>query len=239
MSKNRIPRFAGDITPNIDDHDEEYVRIAKWLDKFLPKEEIKTYKVQLSDDSRATFESIEVIKQLIDQGKKDIIIRRLAEKLTQYLPEKDYKREVASIYNFVVRRLRYTKDIHRVETVHRARELLRWHKRAADCDDFVILTGALLQSIGHPIRIVIIGSNPRDKEDYSHIYLQTKVGKRWISLDGSVPGAKMGWEAPKYSAKKIINFDGTSEDMLKNKDYMKWILIAVSIYFLLKWKKIV
>jgi len=238
MSKNHTPRFAGDITPDINDYDAEYVRIAKWLDKFLPKEEIKTYKVKLSDDQRATYESIEVIKQLIDQGKKDIIIRRLAEKLTQYIPEKDYKREVAAIYNFVVRRLRYTKDIHRVETVHRARELLRWHRRAADCDDFVILTGALLQAIGHPIRIVIIGSNHKDKEDYSHIYLQTQAGTKWISLDGSVPGAKMGWEAPKYATKKIINFDGTSEEMV-SRDYVKWILIAASIYFLLKWKKFV
>jgi len=238
MSKPHAPRFAGDITPKIDDYDAEYVRIAKWLDKFLPKEEIKTYEVKLSDE-HATYESIEVIKQLIYQGKKDIIIRRLAEKLTQYLPPKDYKLEVAAIYNFVVRRLRYTKDIHKVETVHRARELLRWHNRAADCDDFVILTGSLLQSIGHPIRIVIIGNNRRDKDDYSHIYLQTNVGKKWISLDGSVPGAKMGWEAPKYTTKKIINFDGTSEEASKNKDYVKWILIAASIYFLLKWKRIV
>jgi len=238
MSKSHTPRFAGDINPNIDNHDEEYVRVAKWLDRFLPKEEIKTYKVKLTDSQLATYESLEVIKELINEGKKDIIIRRLAEKLTQYIPEKDYKREVAAIYNFVVRRLRYTKDIHRVETVHRARDLLRWHKKAADCDDFVILTGALLQAIGHPVRLVIIGNNSRDKEDYSHIYLQTQVGKKWISLDGSVPGAKMGWEAPKYSTKKIINFDGTSEEMLKT-DYLKWILVAASIYFLLKWKKIV
>ena len=135
----RPQRFIGDINPDIDDYDAEYVRIAQWLDKFLPKEEMTVYDVKLTDSNRATYESVEVIKKLIDQGKKDMVIRTLAEKITQYIPQKDYKREVKAIYNFVVRRLRYTKDIHRVETVHRARDLLRRHKKAADCDDFVIL----------------------------------------------------------------------------------------------------
>ena len=164
-----------------------------------------------------------------------MVIRTLAEKLTQYIPEKDYKREVKAIYGFVTRRLRYTKDIHRVETVHRARDLLRRHKKAADCDDFVILTGALLQSIGHPVRIVIIGNNYKDKEDYSNIYLHTNVNKKWISLDGSVPGAKAGWEAPKYATKKLINLDGFSapEEVEPSKSkIVLWLLMAYAIYLL-------
>jgi len=234
MAKNYQPRFEGDITPDVDDHDAEYARVAKWLDGFLPKEDIKTYDVKLSNSNRATYESVEVIKRLIDEGKKDIVIRTLAEKLTQYINPKDYEREVAAIYNFVTRRLRYTKDIHRVETVHRARDLLRRHKKAADCDDFVILTGALLQAIGHPVRIVIIGNNYQDKEDYSHIYIQTLVNKKWVALDGSVPGAKVGWEAPRYATKKIINMDGTEEMEIKQYPAIVWLLLLLSIYFLLR-----
>lgn len=230
------PQFEGDITPNVDDYDAEYARISKWLDGFLPKEEIKTYDVQLTDSNRATYESVEVIKKLIEQGKKDIVVRTVAEKIVQYIPPKDYEREVKAIYNFVVRRLRYTKDIHRVETVHRARDLLRRHKKAADCDDFVILTGALLQAIGHPVRIIIIGNNPLDKDDYSHIYLQVFVGKKWIALDGSVPGAKPGWEAPKYSTKKIISLDGLEETTVTKDRYpiLVWILLLSTVIFLLK-----
>jgi len=237
MSSFGKSRFVGDINPDINNLDAEYARVAKWLDKFLPKEDFVTYDIKLSDDNRATTESIEVIKSLIDQGKKDIIIRTLAEKITQYLPEKNYNKEVAAIYSFVTHRLRYTKDIHRVETVHRARDLLRRHRKAADCDDFVILTGALLQAIGHPVRIVIIGSNYSDKNDYSHIYIQTYINKKWVSLDGSVPGAKMGWEAPRYATKKVINFDGSDEDLGRDLDIPKiflWIIIAYVVYFLLK-----
>ena len=233
---NKAPRFIGDITPNIDDPDAEYIRIAQWLDKALPKEDLKTYDVKLSNSNRATYESVEVIRTLIDQGKKDMVIRTLAEKLTQYIPAKDYKREIEAVYNFVCRRLRYTKDIHRVETVHRARELLRRHKKAADCDDFVILTGALLQAIGHPVRIVIIGNNYDDSEDYSHIYLQVLLGKKWIGLDGSVPGAKMGWEAPKYAAKKVISLDGTEKQIPASgiPSVIFWFLVVTAVYALLK-----
>lgn len=231
MSKPQ--RFIGDINPNIDDYDAEYVRIAKWLDNFMPKEPIKTYDIKLTDSNRATYESVEVIKKLIDQGKKDIVIRTLAEKITQYIPPKDYKREIHAIYNFVVRRLRYTKDIHRVETVHRARDLLRRHRKAADCDDFVILTGALLQSIGHPIRIVIIGNNYDDKEDYSHIYLQTRLKNRWIGLDGSVPGAAVGWEAPKYATKKIITLDGETTTIGQSNNLLLYGIIAAAVLCLI------
>jgi len=241
MGKTNRPQFEGDITPNVDDYDAEYARVAKWLDNFLPKEDLKTYDVQLTDSNRATYESVEVIKKLIEEGKKDIVVRTTAEKIVQYIQPKDYEREVKAIYNFVVRRLRYTKDIHRVETVHQARELLRRHKKAADCDDFVILTGALLQSIGHPVRIVIIGNNYLDKEDYSHIYIQVMAGKKWVSLDGSVPGAKAGWEAPKYATKKIINMDGfdqTDADFQTSgpKQYpiLIWILLLSAMYLLIK-----
>lgn len=234
---SKTQRFSGDITPNVDDYDSEYARIAKWLDDFLPKEDLKTYDVELSDNNKATYESVEVIRKLVEEGKKDPIIRTLSEKIVQYLPPKDYKREVDAIYNFVIRRLRYTKDIHRVETVHTARQLLSRHRKAADCDDFVILTGALLQAIGHPVRIIIIGNNYDDKEDYSHIYLQVFVDKKWTSLDGSVPGAKVGWEAPKYATKKIISLDGelmqtTSQSMIPT--YAMILLLIICVYFLVK-----
>ncbi len=234
--QRQVPRFAGDTTVNVDDYDAEYVRIAKFLDGFLPKEDKVILKVNLSDDNRATYESVEVIKQLCEEGKKDWVIRRTAEKIVQYIQPKDYEREIKAIYNFVIRRLRYTKDIHKVETVHRARDLLRWHRKGADCDDFVILTGSLLQSIGHPIRIVIIGNNYKNKEDFSHIYLQVQLKDRWISLDGSVPGAKVGWEAPTYATKKIFNLDGVLAESADNTiasniiKYIPWVLLVGAIY---------
>ena len=227
------PRFDGDITPNVDDYDAEYARIAKFLDEFLPKEDVVTYKVNLTDEAKATYESVEVITRLIQEGKKDWVIRRLAEKIVQYVPPKDYKREVAAIYNFVTRRLRYTKDIHHVEMVHRARDLLRYHRKGADCDDFVILTGALLEAIGHPVRIVIIGNNYLNKEDFSHIYLQVYVKDSWVALDGSVPGAKIGWEAPTFATKKIISLEGT-EQLVLSTSWILWLAALGTIYFLFR-----
>lgn len=233
MSK---PRFIGDIKVDVNDHDAEYARIAKFLDEFMPPENIIIEKVDLHNDQRATYESVEVIRNLIEQGKRDWVVRRTAEKIVQYLPPKDYAGEINAVFNFVTRRLRYTKDIHQVETVHRVRELLRWHKKAADCDDFTILTGALLESIGHPVRLVIIGSNYSDAEDYSHIYLQVLLKDKWVSLDGSVPGAKAGWEAPVFASKKIIELDGTLAHAEKKgySDLFFYFIIIVFIIYLFR-----
>jgi len=229
-------KFEGDVTVKVDDYEAEYARVARWLDKSMPPEDGITYDVKLSNDQRATYESVEVIKNLIDQGKKDLIVRKTAEKIVQYIAPKDYAQEVAAIYNFVTRRLRYTKDIHRVETVHRARELLRMHRKPADCDDFVILTSALLQAIGHPVRLVIIGSNAQDKEDFSHIYMQVYLGKKWVSLDGSVPGAKIGWEAPQFASKKIFSLDGHISDVepANKPSLILWLLVAIAVYSFIK-----
>lgn len=237
---SRAPRFSGDIEPDVDNYDAEYARIAKWLDQFLPKEETVTYNVQLTDSVKATYESVDVIKNLIKEGRKDYIIRRVAEKIIQYIPPKDYDREVKAVFNFVTRRLRYTKDINQVETVHRARDLLRWHRKAADCDDFVILTGSLMEALGHPVRLIIIGNNYSNKEDFSHIYLQVNVKNKWISLDGSVPGAAVGWEAPKFATKKVITLDGNILDLsgfadsLQNNKIVLLIILALIACYLIK-----
>ena len=94
MPKPHKPRFIGDINPDIDDYDSEYVRIAQWLDNFMPSEPITTYEVKLSDSQRATYESVEVIKKLIDQGKKDYVVRKTAEKIVQYIPSAFFVKRV-------------------------------------------------------------------------------------------------------------------------------------------------
>lgn len=46
-----------------------------------------------------------------------------------------------------------------MEVLHSARRMLEL--RADDCDDMAILLGEMLESIGHPVRLVITGPDPR------------------------------------------------------------------------------
>jgi hypothetical protein len=77
--------------------------------------------------------------------------------------------------------------------------------RAGDCDDMTILLGTMLESIGHPIRLVIVGPDISRPKLFSHIYLEVKYKNKWIPLDATMP-FPMGW-APRLSVKKIIPFD--------------------------------
>ncbi|MFQ5631359.1 MAG: transglutaminase domain-containing protein, partial [bacterium] len=74
--------------------------------------------------------------------------------------------------------------------------------RAGDCDDMTILLGSMLEATGHPVRLVLVGSNPKKKNLYSHIYLETQYKKRWIALDPTMR-KPLGW-APKAVNRKII-----------------------------------
>lgn len=75
------------------------------------------------------------------------------------------------------------------------------------CDDFTIVLGSMLQSVGYPVACRVIRT--KDSQDWNHIYLLCAIPpkeppmlngipdtSKWVPLDASVP-AKAGWQAPK------------------------------------------
>lgn len=142
------------------------------------------------------------IVRLIRQGAKDFQVRRTAVAIfRQYgIRPKDYMGEVAALFDWVKRNIRYTRDIYKVELLHSARRMLQL--RAGDCDDLTILLAAMLEATGHPVRLVLMGVNPRKPKVFSHIYLEVQVRGRWIALDASMD-RPVGW-APKAVVKKCV-----------------------------------
>lgn len=119
---------------------------------------------------------------LIQQGSLNPVVRAHAVQLVQGLRQKDYLAEARSVHAWVRDAIRYTRDIAGVETLHTADRILT--DRAGDCDDKSILIGALLHSIGHPIRLVAVGFGPRG---YSHVYPETFIGGRWWPMEATEP----------------------------------------------------
>lgn len=76
-------------------------------------------------------------------------------------------------------------------------ELLRMSPAQGDCDDFTMLTGAMLRALGVPIELVIVAANPNRRTEYSHVYLYAVLedGGR-LAVDAS-HGPAVGWEAPR------------------------------------------
>jgi hypothetical protein len=147
-----------------------------------------------------TVQTVEHIKELIRQGSKDFFVRQKAIDilLENKVEPKQYMAEIETLFRWVQKNIRYTKDPFQVEVLHSARRMLEL--RAGDCDDMAILLGSMLKSIGHPVRLVLAGFDPARPNQYSHIYLEVLYKNRWIPLDATMPFAA-GWSPPSSSRK--------------------------------------
>ena len=152
-----------------------------------------------------TSQTLQHIQALIRQGAKDFFVRQKAIDilLQRAIRPKDYPGEIRALFEWVQKNVRYTRDPFRVEVLHSARRMLEL--RAGDCDDMTTLLAAMLESIGHPTRLVIIGPDPFQPRLFSHIYLEVHHKGSWIPLDPTMPFAA-GW-APKAYVKKVISID--------------------------------
>ncbi len=142
-----------------------------------------------------TIKTVELIAHLVRAGAKDFGVRQTAIEILRQcdIRPKNYLGEIHALFEWVRRNVRYTRDIHRVELLHTARRMLEL--RAGDCDDMTILLSSMLKSIGHPVRLVLVGFNPMKKKLFTHIYLEVFYKGRWIPLDATV-NRSMGWAPP-------------------------------------------
>ncbi|SRR6266516_1348828 len=136
-----------------------------------------------------------LIARLIRDGAKDFYVRQKALAIFRAygVRPKDRMGEVAALFDWVRRNIRYTRDILKVELLHTARRMLEL--RAGDCDDLTIVLGAMLMATGHPVRLVLAGFRPNRPHSYSHIYPEVKVRGRWIPIDATV-NRPLGWAPP-------------------------------------------
>lgn len=130
--------------------------------------------------------------RLARAGKTNMLVRSTALSIVQDLPPKAYIREIEAIWRFVRDDIRYVRDVHGVETIQTPERTLQLAQ--ADCDDKVTLICALLESIGHPCRMVAMAFSPAN---YSHVIAETKVGRgyraHWIPLETTEPNKPFGW----------------------------------------------
>jgi transglutaminase superfamily protein len=175
-----------------------------------PKIQLK----QIPSGYRGTLKTLEHIVELIKQGAKDFHVRQNAIDilLQRGVRAKDYLGEIKALFEWVQQHVRYTKDTFRVEVLHSARRMLEL--RAGDCDDMSILLGAMLESIGHPVRLALSGPDPLKQDLFTHIYLEVFHKGRWIPLDATMP-YPMGW-APRTMVKKIITIERRSNMMAED-----------------------
>lgn len=101
--------------------------------------------------------------------------------LVKPLKQKDYLGEATLIHAFVRDRVRYVRDPKGVETLHTAEQMLL--QRQGDCDDKTVLVAAMLETIGHPTRIVAVGF----AQGYCHVFPEVQIKGTWYTVETTEP----------------------------------------------------
>lgn len=144
------------------------------------------------------------IARLITKGSQSATIREFTTSLLRdsniplYPPS---VQQLDTIYNFVARKVDFLKDIARVETLHTAETVLK--NLYGDCDDKVILGGAMLKTLGYTLAIVYLDFLGGGM-DYQHVYLYVVHNNRYIPFDAAINEGSLGDEAKGYKYKRIM-----------------------------------
>jgi transglutaminase-like putative cysteine protease len=147
-----------------------------------------TLLADLPSGEAGTYATVRLMRRFVQQFKTSTQVRQEALALIQDLPQKDWYGEVEALFSWVRDHIRYVRDINGVETLQTP--LVTMELGTGDCDDKASLLASLLESIGHPTRFVAVGfQHPRE---YSHVYLETRIGTRWIPLDATLIDKPMG-----------------------------------------------
>lgn len=104
-------------------------------------------------------------------------------------PARNDADKITQIWNFVVLNVRYKLDPAAYELVSTLPIMLETGEE--DCDGSTVALATLLGALGFrtQARVVSVGG-----EAWEHIYAMVKVGRRWLALDPTIPGAVPGWE---------------------------------------------
>jgi len=157
-----------------------------------------TFLGDLSPGAEGTAQTLRLMRRLAIQYKKAPLIRETALSLVSRLRPKDWTGEIRALFEYTRDHIRYVRDIRGMETVQTPPVTLELE--AGDCDDKSTLLASLLESIGHPSRFVAVGyAGPGV---YSHVYVEARIGSRWMPLDPTV-AQPFGW-APRAAQSRMV-----------------------------------
>jgi hypothetical protein len=162
----------------------------------------QTVRMSLSGGDRGTAQTIDAIRELVDQGREDLSINQLAGGIVRRIDPLRPSARARALYSAVQRRVKFVPDIVDKETLRPAAVI--WQQGFGDCDDInAILLPSLLMTVGFPVRLVTIACDPEDFSQFSHIYAETEINGQWIPVDLARPGARFGRD-PGYHERRHV-----------------------------------
>jgi hypothetical protein len=163
-----------------------------------------------------TAQTVRQIRIYVHQGKNDPRINHFVGRLLRSAGVASYDRskEVRTIFEWVLRNIRFMQDPTDAECLRPALTTLEWG--FGDCDDInAILLPSLLKTAGHRVRLVTIASHPAAPEQFSHVYCEANVDGRWIPLDAARSGTRFGSAPSRHFRKRVWSLDSDSYEDLR------------------------
>lgn len=107
---------------------------------------------------------------------------------------------VKTFFEWVRAKMLYTPDFNNGVVIEEIRtpgyllhEITALGAALGDCDDYVVLYGAVFHRMGFPVTLEAVSTHPDRQLD--HVYCSVMVNGQRIPLDGIVP-EPFGWEVP-------------------------------------------
>ena len=148
-----------------------------------------------------TFTTVDRIDEIVKKWSGDPQVRELAEKITSWTEQHNTRQQAKAIFDWVRSHTRYVRDPVSTELLRTPDVIIQGIVRdgfaALDCDDYVVFLGALLASLGIPVRAKKIGFSPV-AGTYQHIYIEVKAANGfdqrddWVPLDPTFPATQAG-----------------------------------------------
>lgn len=139
-------------------------------------------------------ETVPYLLGLIVQGSRSLLVRQVAESVIRQVPSKDYVGELRALHDWVDTHVRFTRDpagTERFVTADRTLQGIFTDGLAfLDCDDYSILLGSMLKSVGFPVRVNVVGTKGPWPH---HVYVSAKAGNRWYGLDPAARFHPRSW----------------------------------------------
>ncbi len=174
------------------------------------------------DDEAATAQTIVLMSAYAAEDSRHPWIRAAALDATGQAT--DQRAQLAAIHRWIRGRVRFVEDSELSrpfsstpdadEVLVRPADLLAMPRPAGDCDDFSMLTAAMLLTLGIRPEYVTIAADPKAPHLYTHVYVVAHLADGTAVAMDTSHGSAPGWQAPaagKYRAWKIpMNTQGTA-----------------------------
>lgn len=169
------------------------------------------YRSPLLAGDGGTAQTIAVMRHLVDEAQGDANFVRKAIDIVRNVPAFDDFGEAHAIFSWVHKNIRFTKDPVSKEKLYPPSELLKI--RAGDCDDISTLIAALGMSLGYSARLITIGANSQNPQEFVHVYAELEVpagSGNWVPMDAARVDSEFGVAPPVYTRKRAWSLSDDS-----------------------------